>query len=111
MTIESTELEKAVLLKLAGRMDAAHAEQFRLECEDWISRGANHLLLDFSALQYLNSVGLNVILEIGKRMQVRSGSVVLCSLAGLSRRLFEVTRLIGLFPVFDTTEAAGASLS
>ena len=111
MEIESTTLSNAVLLKVVGRMDAENAHQFQATCEEWISRGATCLLLDLSELQYVSSMGLGCFLAVAKVLQARSGSVILCRLQGLPRQVFELTRLIGLFPVFDTMDAALASLS
>lgn len=111
MEIQATRLENAVVIKVSGRMDAANAPQFQLECEQWIANGATHILADLSDLQYVSSMGLNCFLAIAKSLQAKSGSVILCRLQGLPRQVFEMTRLIGLFPVFDTTEAALRSLS
>ena len=44
MQIEPTELDKAVLLKVSGRMDAESAPLFEQACEQWIARGRRHRL-------------------------------------------------------------------
>lgn len=110
MEIESTKLENAVLVKVSGRMDAANAHEFQQECEAWIARGATHILVELSELQYVSSMGLSCFLAVAKALQAKAGSVMLCKLQGLPKQVFEMTRLIGLFPVFDTTDAALASL-
>jgi|SRR5579862_7645287 len=110
MEIQCTKLEKAVLVKVSGRMDAENAKQFQQTCEEWIARGATHLLVELSDLQYISSMGLSCILAVAKAMQNKSGSEILCGLKGLPRQVFEMTRLIGLFQVFDTPEAALATL-
>ena len=38
MKIEATQLEKAVLLKVSGRMDAENASEFELACDQWIAQ-------------------------------------------------------------------------
>jgi hypothetical protein len=43
MKIEATQLEKAVLLKVSGRMDAENANEFELACDQWIAQGAKNL--------------------------------------------------------------------
>lgn len=110
MDIAATQLENAVVIKVSGRMDAANAAEFQQECEAWIGRGATHLLADLSDLQYVSSMGLSCFLAVAKALQPKSGSVILCRLQGLPRQVFEMTRLIGLFPQFDTVDAALASL-
>ena len=92
-------------------MDAANAHQFQQECESWIARGATHILVDLADLQYVSSMGLSSFLAVAKVLQAKAGSVILCRLHGLPRQVFEMTRLIGIFPVFETPEAAAASLA
>jgi len=111
MQIESQKLENGVLVKVSGRMDAANAHEFQEECQNWIARGATHILVELSDLKYVSSMGLSCFLAVAKALQQKSGSIVLCRLQGLPRQVFEMTRLISLFPVFDTTEAAIASVS
>ena len=106
MTIEPTELDNAVLLKVSGRMDAENAHQFEQACDHWISLGAKHLIADLEGLQYVSSMGLRGFLAIAQKLQSASGSLILCGLHGLPRQVFEMTRLIGLFPVFETTQQA-----
>ncbi len=110
MNIEPTYLEKAVLLKVTGRMDAENAHEFEEACELWITKGAKHLIADLDGLQYVSSMGLRCFLAVAQKMQSVSGSLILCGLHGLPRQVFEMTRLIGVFPVFETTQQALATL-
>lgn len=110
MNIEPTELEKAVVLKVSGRMDAENAPQFEKACEQWIGRGAKHLIADLDGLEYVSSMGLRSFLTVAQKLKSSSGSLILCGLKGLPRQVFEMTRLIGLFPVFDNNTEALASL-
>ena len=110
MNIEATQLEKAIVLKVSGRMDAENADEFDRACEVWISQGAKHVIADLDQLQYISSIGLRSILAAAQKLQSLSGSLILCGLHGLPRQVFEMTRLIGLFPVYETTEQALAKL-
>jgi anti-anti-sigma factor len=110
LTVQATQLEKAVLLKVNGRMDAENAVEFDQACESWISRGAKRIIVDVSELSYISSMGLRSFLAAGQKLQSSSGSLILCGLNGLPRQVFEMTRLIGLFPVHDTVEQAIATL-
>jgi anti-anti-sigma factor len=110
MTIEATEVEKAVLLKVTGRMDAESAPQFEQACELWIRRGAKHLIAELDGLEYVSSMGLRSFLSVAQKLQPLPGSLILCGLGGLPRQVFEMTRLIGLFPTFETSGQALATL-
>jgi anti-sigma B factor antagonist len=110
MNIEPTILEKAILLRVTGRMDAENAHEFEEACERWIAEGAKHLIADVDGLQYVSSMGLRSFLSVAQKLQSASGSLILCGLHGLPRQVFEMTRLIGVFPVFETTQQALATL-
>jgi anti-sigma B factor antagonist len=110
MNIEPMQLEKAVLLKVSGRMDAENAHEFERACDQWITNGAKHLIADLDGLQYVSSMGLRCFLSVAQKLQSSSGSLILCGLQGLPRQVFEMTRLIGLFPVFETSQEAIATL-
>jgi anti-sigma B factor antagonist len=91
-------------------MDAENAHEFEEACEHWITEGAKHLIADVDGLQYVSSMGLRCFLSVAQKLQSTSGSLILCGLHGLPRQVFEMTRLIGLFPVFETTQQALATL-
>lgn len=110
MNIEPTETEKAVLLKVTGRMDAENSHEFEQACDVWITQGKKHLIADLEGLQYVSSMGLRSFLSVAQKLQSASGSLILCGLHGLPRQVFEMTRLIGLFPVFETSQQALATL-
>ena len=110
MEIQCTKLENAVVVKVSGRMDAENSGRFQETCEEWAGRGATHILADLADLQYVSSAGLSCFLAVAKALQPKAGSLILCGLQGLPKQVFEMTRLILLFSVFDTTDAALASL-
>ena len=110
MKIDSTRLDKAVVMKLSGRMDAANATEFEAACESWIRQGETCLILDLGELAYVSSMGLRSFLMVAKKLQGKGGELPLCRMSGLVRQVFELTRLLALFKLYDSTEAALASL-
>jgi anti-sigma B factor antagonist len=110
MHIVATQEEKAVLLKVSGRMDAENADEFDKACEVWISKGAKHLIADLADLQYVSSMGLRSFLAAAQKLKSISGSLSLCGLHGLPLQVFEMTKLNSLFPMFETSQQALDSL-
>jgi anti-anti-sigma factor len=110
MIIQPTELDKAVLLKVTGRMDAENAHEFEQACEQYISQGTLHLIAELEGLEYVSSMGLRSFLSVAQKLKARSGSLSLCGLQGLPRQVFEMTRLIGVFPVYESAQQAIAKL-
>lgn len=110
MNIQPTQFEKAVVLRVTGRMDAENAKEFEDASGVWISQGVRHLIADLSELRYVSSMGLRSFLAVAQRLRSASGSLILCGLQGTPRQVFEMTKLIDLFPVYETAPQALATL-
>lgn len=106
MKIEATQNGTQVILKVAGRMDAANATLFQEECESWVKGGTTALILDFTELAYISSMGLRSLVVIGKSL---NGKLHICGLTGLVKQVFEITRLNSVFPIHDSVESALAA--
>jgi anti-sigma B factor antagonist len=71
-----------------------------------MSQGVLHLIAELDGLEYVSSMGLRSFLLIAQRLQSKSGSLMLCGLRGLPRQVFEMTRLIGVFPIYESAQQA-----
>lgn len=89
MTINTTTEGKQVTVAFAGRLDTTTAPQLEAELSNVLD-GAEALILDMSALEYLSSAGLRVILAAHKRMS-RQGSMVVRHVNATIMEVFEVT--------------------
>jgi anti-anti-sigma factor len=110
MNIQPTQLENAVLLTVTGRMDAENAEDFQHACKKWIALGNRNLIADLEGLQYVSSTGLRYFLAVAQELQSKSGALILCRLHGLPLQVFEMTKLLSLFRVYETPDQAIATL-
>ncbi|HEV2349979.1 MAG TPA: STAS domain-containing protein [Terriglobia bacterium] len=111
MTIESTKTGKVVVVKLIGRMDADTNKEFEAAVQQLVQEGSIYLVVDVNELLYINSAGLGSFLRNAKRAQEKGGALLLCNLKGLVKEVFEMTRLISVFPVFESADAACQSIS
>lgn len=89
MTINTTTEGKQITVALAGRLDTTTAPQLEAELSAVLD-GAEALILDMSALEYLSSAGLRVILAAHKRMS-RQGGMVVRHVNATIMEIFEVT--------------------
>jgi len=110
MTIQTSSLGKAHVIKLEGRLDAESTFDFQDAWEKSIAKGHVTLILDLTELKYISSAGLGSTVRLAKKLDGLGGSLVLCGLTGLVREVFEVTNLLPLFRVFDTPVAACQSM-
>ena len=90
MTIERTVTGTAVTLKIVGRLDTSTAPALEAAV-DGCAADTKELILDCSALEYVSSAGLRVILKAQKRMNVQ-GSM---KLTGVNETIMEVFDITG----------------
>ncbi len=89
MTIEKTLNGTELTITLIGRLDTTTAPQLEAELKHNVS-GAEKLVLDFSALEYLSSAGLRVLLAAQKVMN-KQGEMIVRNVNETIAEIFEVT--------------------
>lgn len=89
MQINKTQNDTALTLALEGRLDTTTAPQLEAELKKSLN-GITDLVLDMSALEYLSSAGLRVILSAQKVMN-KQGNMVVRNANETIQEIFEVT--------------------
>jgi anti-sigma B factor antagonist len=104
--IEKTS-ESGPVVKLTGRlMDEETAHTMLKTVENLIDDGNYKLTLDLAKLEYLNSSGLNSLVNLLTKARSKGGDVVLTALSEKVKSLFIVTKLNTVFTVVDSVEEA-----
>jgi anti-anti-sigma factor len=93
-----------VCVTVKGRMEAPLSQELERTIEAILNSGQTRLLIDLSALEYLMSSVLRVILKAIKEINRKSGKVVLCCLNGYVSEIFEVNRLEDTIAITDSVE-------
>jgi anti-anti-sigma factor len=86
-----------VELRVDGRLDAHWADHLTRTIEDILHGGAHHLRLDMSAVSYISSAGVRVLLRFRKQAQQLSGSFVVVQPSVAVRSVLEMAGLVVLF--------------
>ncbi len=98
----------AAVIELSGEVDgsaaavltAAYAEAVNGHSPDPVAT----VVLDFAAVDYINSTGIALIVSVLARARAERRKVVACGLSAHYREIFDITRLsdfIELFPDLD----------
>jgi len=103
----STRVEnRSVIVSVEGDLDIATAGDLRSAVQSAIDAHGPWLILDFSALDFMDSSGLNAVISAYRLVRERGGSL---ALAAPNERVTKVIRLVGLhrqLPVHRTVAAA-----
>lgn len=108
------EMEKhrdTLIVRLHGELDHHTADSVRLQLDEEIARGrCKDLIFSLNSLQFMDSSGLGVILGRYKLIKQKGGRMAICDVTPPVYRLFEMSGLFKIMPVFDTEDAALSEL-
>jgi len=96
MTINANKVDTStVVLTLSGRLDTANASMLERRIKQWGDEIAE-LILDFTELEYISSMGLRVLLQAQKTMKEKKRRLVIKNLCQSVREVFEMTGFLNL---------------
>jgi anti-sigma B factor antagonist len=100
----------AAVIELSGEVDGSAAAVLTAAYHSAVNRdNGDHgpvgtVVLDFAAVDYINSTGIALIVSVLARARAERRKVVACGLSAHYREIFDITRLsdfIELFPDLD----------
>ncbi|MDI9260988.1 anti-sigma F factor antagonist [Alicyclobacillus sendaiensis] len=111
MSVE-TKLERGiVVIELKGELDHHAVEQIRDRIEQQLAEhGYRGLVMSFRNIDFMDSSGLGLILGRYRTVSEHGGKMALCEVNPTLRRLFEMSGLLKVIPVYDSEEAAVAAI-
>lgn len=102
---EKTEGE-VLVLSVTGEIDLNQSPSLRATLRAKAAAKAPCLLLDFSAVVYIDSSGLATLIEYYQNSRAYSGKLALCSLTPRVRSSFDLVRLSEVFTIYADRAAA-----
>ena len=105
--------EKAIaIIYLEGTItDKYEAAEFLADLDDHIADGICAFVIDLKKVEYLNSSGLSVLLNILTRARNASGEAIICNVSGKVRKLLIMTKLDAIFNFASNHKEARELLS
>ncbi len=98
------------IVHLIGRWDAYSTAQFEGACMEYIEKGMRRMILDLADVDYISSLGLRGLLNIGKSLDPLNGTIVICTLQPHLRKLFIGSGFSSLFAEYPDLESARKAL-
>lgn len=92
-------------IALTGEFDMYGAPEFRHDLHTCVERGAQEVIVDFTAASFIDSTVLGILLGGMKRLRERGGEISIVCPDSL-RRIFEVTGLDRVLTITDASVAA-----
>jgi anti-anti-sigma factor len=105
LTVETLD-EGTAIVTVRGEIHLATAPDFSERLNEVIAAGATAVIVDLTAVGFIDSTGLSVLLNALRRVTRAGGSLVLVCTNPTVLRLFEVTKMDTTFTIVSTREQA-----
>lgn len=89
------------IIDLSGEVDAYTSARFREAMVDLIETGAADLIVSMMKVEYIDSSGLGALVGGLKRSTERGGRILIVCDNPQIRKVFEITGLEKVFPLYD----------
>ena len=114
MNLNERRIGSAVVIGVTGRLDHAGAAGFDTALQPHLVNcraAGDTVVLDFSGVDYISSVGLRVLLLAAKRANAQGGAIAVASLQPVVREIFEISKFTMVIPCYAGVRDALAALS
>lgn len=101
----------AVVVALAGRLDAVTAPDYEKRMHELIEGGDVRVVIDFERLDYISSAGLRGLLVTAKQLKAKGGQLRFANIQGGVRAVFDMSGFGSMFQLDDSVASALAALS
>ena len=104
----------ALVLTPVGRVDNSTTDGLKSDLDTHVAtcrKGGDRLILDFSKVDYISSVGLRVLMLAAKKVREQEGMIVVAGLQPVVREIFQISRFNLVFQCFGTVRDALAKVS
>jgi anti-anti-sigma factor len=93
MNMTSSRRGDVLIVPLDGRLDAVDAPDMSRFILGLIDAGNKKLVIDLTRLDYISSAGLQVFVQVAKRLRTEGGELRLCAPSEQVRRVFDIAGL------------------
>lgn len=106
MDVSVRETEGVTILDLAGKiLGGPESDSLRQVLDDVLARGERRLLVNLTAVPWMNSAGLGVLLSAYARMKERGGDLRFYGVGERVRGILRTTKLLTVLAVLDDEKA------
>jgi len=98
----TTSQDNVTIIALKGELDLSCVEEVKPVFLGLLDEDHPNIVIDMKELEFMDSSGLSLIVEVFKRVRVGKGDMKLARLNDSVTKLFEMTRLNQVFEIYDS---------
>ena len=112
MDVTTRHFGNVAVVAPAGRVDQATSGALEATLEPLYGRpDLGALVLDFTGIEYISSVGLRVLMIAARQMRARRARIAIAGLQPVVAEIFSISRFDRVLEVFPTPRDALAAVS
>lgn len=111
-TFEFEEREGVLIAAFQGEIDSSNAAELRLALSERLPSAASALILDLSNVGYIDSSGIHLLFDLGRRLAARRQALRLVVPDGAPmRRVLQLCAIEGVAPMDASLDSSLQSLA
>lgn len=99
-----------VVVACRGALESATVAKLKSALKPWLTATPRHVVIDATALEFIDSTGLGVLLALQRQTQRGGGSLRICAPSRDVTAILEMTKLARVLAVTPTVDAACAHI-
>lgn len=106
LTLEHRKVGDRTVLEVGGEIDVYTAPKLRERLVELVGEGNYKIIVDMTKVEFLDSTGLGVLVGGLKRVRSHDGQLALVCNQERIYKIFRITGLTKVFPIYDSTDEA-----
>ena len=106
MKLDVSKKGDITVLVCSGSLDADNVAVFKKAAYDALEGGVSKFVLDASRMDFVDSMGLGVLISLLRKLKQKNGDIKIASLTPDVKTIFEITKLYRLFDVYEDSDTA-----
>ena len=101
MEITKRDAGDILIYDVEGEIDLYHAPTLRDMINEGILEGKLKLILNLEKVSYIDSFGIGVLISSLSNLKAKEGNMYILNMGPQVKKVFELSRLIGFFNIFE----------
>jgi anti-anti-sigma factor len=102
MTLNEETNGKVTVVGLSGKLDIEGAKMLVDKVTQILTGGERSILLDFTAITYINSAGLRGLILVAKQSASHGGKLILAGMSAPNQQVLAISGLTSIFTLRPT---------
>ncbi|MCA1839550.1 MAG: STAS domain-containing protein [Actinomycetota bacterium] len=111
LNVEVQQQNGFAVLLVSGEVDVFTAPKVRERLIDLVEQGDHNIIVSLEDVEFLDSTGLGVLVAGLKRVKMHDGTLSVVCTKEKILKIFRITGLTKVFPIFSTVDEAAQPAS